>query len=389
MGLGFKVTFTLRTLLAYSLDFWQRRRVRYARPLHIVFGTMDHYEPGSGGVDEKTERERVDRLLKMYPVLARRHTDAFGNFPKRTWFFPPHYHRHFNLKKLVSLCEAGFGEIELHYHHGKARPDTAENLEKGIRQTVTEYARFGIFGTQAGARKYAFIHGDWALNNSRHGQFCGVNDEISVLLKTGCYADFTFPSLNESNPAQINRIFYATSTANRPKGHTRGQRAQKGKTSANGLLLVQGPVYPFWKNRGLLSLRIFGDAIDGDPEVTGERIDAWVYTGIHVADVPEVVFVKTHTHGAVYESAVLGDEMEHIFAYLETHYNDGKNTILHYATAREMVNMIHALEAGEDPANLENFRDYSIAAPRYNSSPDIEGASDELRGIVFHTYGEV
>ena len=170
MSLFFKLKFTLESLLRYGLDFPERRRVRTQKRRHIVFATVDHYEPGTGGVNEKIERARVDRLLRRYPDLADRHGDSFGNWPRRTWFFPPHYHRYFNLKKLVSLCEAGYGEIELHYHHGKARPDTAENLEKALRQTVAEYAKFGIFGTHEGVRKYAFIHGDWALNNSRHGQ---------------------------------------------------------------------------------------------------------------------------------------------------------------------------------------------------------------------------
>ena len=87
--------------------------------------------------------------------------DSSGNIPKRTWFFPPHYHRNSALKKLVSLCERGYGEIELHLHHGKIKPDTSENLEMTIRQCVKEYSYFGIFGHDTNNdKKYGFVHGD-------------------------------------------------------------------------------------------------------------------------------------------------------------------------------------------------------------------------------------
>ncbi|NOY78366.1 MAG: hypothetical protein GXO76_10920 [Calditrichaeota bacterium] len=386
MNTLFKISFTLRTLARYLADYKSRVRVAKKKPLHIVFATVDHYEPGSGQADPKTEIERVDTLLKRYPELVKEHADHAGNLPKRTWFFPPHYHRFYALKKLVSLCEAGYGEIELHLHHGTVRPDTSENLEKTLRQCVEEYSMFGIFGEEKGQKKYAFIHGDWALDNSRHGKYCGVNNEIEILEKTGCYADFTFPSLNESNPAQINSIYYVRDNPHKPKSHNTGVRVAKNRKRGPGLMLVQGPVYPFWKKSTPLGLRIFGDAIDGDPQVTPRRIDAWIRTGIHIVGVPNVVFVKTHTHGSVYAQAALGEEMDFIFAYLESAYNDGTNAILHYATAREMVNIISALEDGKNPNYLEDYRNYRISAPRYDSSADIERASDKLKTLVCKTY---
>lgn len=388
MNTFFKIKFNLISLLLYLLDARGRAEVRKQKPLHIVFGTMDHYEPGSEHASPKTEMARVDRLLKQYPELIKGHFDSFGNIPRRTWFFPPHYHRFYSLKKLVSLCEEGYGEIELHLHHGTVRPDTPENLEETIRRCVEEYSHFGIFGEENGQKKYGFIHGDWALDNSRHGRYCGVNNEINILLKTGCYADFTFPSLNESNPAQINSIYYAVDDPNQPKSHNTGIRVRKNEKDSHGLMMIQGPMFPFFKNSSKLSLRIFGDSIDGFPPVTANRIDAWVNAGIHIVDVPNVVFVKTHTHGSIYDRAVLGEEMDFVFRYLESTYNDGKNYILHYATAREMYNIICALRDGEDPKEIENFRNYCISTPKYDSSVNIEESSQELRNLVCKTYCE-
>jgi hypothetical protein len=122
--------------------------------------------------------------------------------------------------------------------------------------------------------------------------------------------------------------------------------------------------------------------------VTASSIDSWVSTGIHVKGRRNWVFVKTHTHGAVDHETVLGPNMDSIYSYLETGYNDGRDYILHYATAREMYNIIKALEAGETGDNPEAYRDYAVKPPVYDSSPECMGASPELKQFVFSTYPE-
>lgn len=359
---------------------------RSKKPIHVLFCLVDHYEPGNGNVTEEIARARVDLLITEYPKLADRHKDCAGNPPKRTWFFPPHYHSNYHLRDLASLCNRGYGEIELHLHHGKTEPDNAENLENTIRQCVREYSRFGIFGAEDGVTKYGFIHGDWALDNSRNGKFCGVNNEISILNKTGCYADFTFPSMNESDPKKINSIYYASDDPHKPKSHNTGVDVRSPGTPTGDLLMVQGPLYPFWTDNKIFGLRVRGDVINGNPPVTENRIDAWIRTGICVNGKEEWIIVKTHTHGAPDYKAVLGKEMDDIFKYLETRYNDGVNYKLHYCTAREIYNVIKAAEAGEAGADPQEYKNYKISAPGYNASPNIAGASEELKQLVARTY---
>ena len=62
-----------------------------------------------------------------------------------------------------------------------------------------------------GELPYGFIHGNWALDNSRpDGRCCGVNNELAILRETGCYADFTLPSApSPAQTAKINSIYYA------------------------------------------------------------------------------------------------------------------------------------------------------------------------------------
>jgi hypothetical protein len=287
---------------------------------------------------------------------------------------------------LVSLCEKGYGEIELHLHHGKTCPDTSENLKRILNRCIEEYSQFGIFGTVNGQKKYGFIHGDWALDNSRGGKFCGVDDEIQILDQTGCYADFTFPSLWESNPKQINSIYYATDDPLKPKSHNKGKRVHVHGKKKGDLMIVQGPLHPFFFDNKMIKLRTPNDSIDGNPPVTNNRIDYWVKTGIHIKGKPNWIFIKTHTHGATDSKAVLGDEMEMILSHLETKYNDDKYFVLHYTTAREMYNIIKAVESGATEENPELYRDYLIKKPIYDASPDIYEASDTLKTLVAKTY---
>jgi len=383
---SWKIYLLLLVLLKWSSSYFLNLIRKNPKPLHILFCMVDHFEPGTGNVTSDVERERVQTLLIEYPKLVRNHRDNAGNLPKRTWFFPPHYHRNNNLRDLISLCASGYGEVELHLHHGKTKPDNAENLKKTIMQCIKEYSSFGIFGTENGNKRYGFIHGDWALDNSRHGKYCGVNNEIQILKETGCYADFTFPSLNEANPNQINSIYYAQGNPEKSKSYNRGTSVRKLGKPSGDLMIIQGPIHPFVKNGKLSGLRAWGDSINGAPPSTKKRIDSWVKTAIHIQGRREWIIIKISMHGAEDGRTVLGKEMDEIFSYLETRYNDGKNYVLHYVTARELYNIIKAIEAGEPGATPEDYRNYRIKPPLYNRSISQPEASEKLKEYVFETY---
>lgn len=382
-----KIIHVINVLLKWTPKYFIFRVTKSKNErVHVIFCMTDHYEPGTGGVSDDVARERVDFLLSEYPKLADKHQDSAGNKPSRTWFIPPHYHKNNYLRDVVGLCEKGYGEVELHLHHGKHQPDTEVNLKETIELCISEYSEFGIFGTENGVKKYAFIHGDWALDNSRGGKFCGVSNEISILKQTGCYADYTFPAPNEASPTLINSIYYSTDDPLKPKSHDSGTLVEKSVQQAGDLMIVQGPLYPYFKSKMPWSLRVSGDEINGQSVVTKERIDACINTGISVKGKENWVIVKMHTHGATDAKGVLGKEMDDIFTHLEKKYNDGANYLLHYATARELYNIIKAVEAGEECSNPELYRDYVIKPPTYKSSRNIASASDRLKDLVSRTY---
>jgi len=343
-------------------------RSRSAGPLHIMFCFVDHFEPANGGVDPEAQEKRVDAWMNAYPRMADKHCDADGVCPQHTWFYPPHLD-HVHIQRIHKLCLDGYGEIEMHLHHNHMDPfpETSESLKQKIQQCIVDYSQFGIFCLPDNKKKYAFIHGDWSLANSRGENYCGVNNELSILSETGCYADFTFPCLTEAQPKKVNSIYYADDNSNpdQPKSYDTGNEVVVNGAKNQGLMIIQGIIGLRWnlKLKKLLP-SIEASNIDDTDLPTTDRVDYWVKNGISIKGKPEWMFIKLHTHGAPenHHDALLGSSADSMYTYFETTYNDGNEYILHYVTAREMYNIIKAAEAGET-GNPNDFRDYEI--PKY------------------------
>jgi hypothetical protein len=343
--------------------------------IHIMFAVVDHFEPGNGNATLEQQKQRVDAWVKKYPEFASRHQDSDGIPPQHTFFFPPHYDTNDHLEKISKLCSQGFGEVEMHLHHDRMEPwpDDELSLKKKILDCIEAYSRYGIFCLPDKRKAYGFIHGDWALANSlKDGEHCGVNDEISILKDTGCYADFTFPVSNESQPKMANTIFYGTSSPLFPKGYDKHVfPAESDAGSTEGLMLIQGIIGLRWRSRiHMFKPSIEQSNISGRDLPAPGRIDYWIRKAIHVEKKPNWIFIKIHGHGASSKKdvreALLGRRSEDMFDYLERQYNDGEKYVLHYVSAREMYNIIKAAENGEK-GNPHNFRDYVI--PRYAYLP--------------------
>jgi len=332
-------------------------------PVHILFCVVDHYEPLWHGADERLARERVERWLRDYPPLADRHRDGDGIVPQHTFFYPQEEYRPELLERLARLCHDGYGEVEVHLHHDG---DTGEQLGRKLETFKDQLASHGLLSrnTRDGRLQYGFIHGNWALDNSRRdGRWCGVNDELLVLKRTGCYADFTLPTApSETQTRKINSIYYATDDPRRPKSHNSGVDVRVHGQPSGDLMIVQGPLTLDWRRRkwGLLP-GIEAGEIKGDYPPCEHRVDLWLKPGIHVLGSPGWVFVKVFTHGTQErnQNALFGPPMDEAFTYLEQTYNDGRRYKLHYITARQMYNIIRAAEEGHrgDP---HQYRDYVL-----------------------------
>lgn len=335
---------TLARLLTATAD------ANLVRPTHLFLCIADHYEPMHGGPPAWLQRERVARWLTEYPKLAQEFQDSDGRHPRHTFFYPAEAYSPEDIDGLAQLCRLGLGEIEVHLHHDN---DTADHL----RETLEDFKRVlhhthGLLGkNEAGEITYGFVHGNWALNNSRaDGRWCGVNDETTVLRDTGCYADFTMPSAPCPTQTQtINSVYYAAAGTSHPKGHDSGRRSRVGSTpSVDELLLIQGPLLLDWRRRkfGVLPRLENGDLNGGFPP-TMDRLELWLRASVHVSGRPNWKFVKLHTHGAIERNAemLLGEPMRHFHRQL-AEYSRSHDLHYHYVTAREMALLVHQAEAG-------------------------------------------
>lgn len=330
---------------------------------HIMFCFVDHYEPQWKNPDNiELERQRVDRWFEQYPTMAEQFKDADGCSPKHTFFYPEEEYRQEHLAKLSDMCYRGYGEIEIHLHHEN---DTSNNLTQSLASFAKKlHENHGALPTDptTGQIKYAFIHGNWCLDNSHpNGEWCGVNDELIVLNNTGCYADLTFPSApNPTQPRTINSIYYVKDDPLKSKSHDKGINVRVGGKPWGDLMLINGPLMLNWKQRkfGIMPRVENADIRTSNPP-SPERIDLWVNANVHVENQPNWRFIKIHTHGTQDKDMdiLLGRPIEKMHEYLNDKYNDGQNYKLHYVSSREMYNIIKAAEAGktEDPNQYRNF----------------------------------
>ena len=342
------------------------RRLDPRAEVHVILAIADHYEPNFGGASKELAQARVDRWVSDYPRVLGHFRDSDGRPPRHTFFYPVEAYDHDEVEGIAQLCRAGFGELEVHLHHNQ---DTAENLAHTLREAVRILSvEHGLLSRDrvTGELGYAFVHGNWVLNNSHpNGDWCGVNDEIRVLRETGCYADFTFPSApSPPAPCMINQIYRAESTPDRPFGHDHGvvvgSASRSSSVSSDALMLIQGPLVLNWRNRkwGLIP-RLENGCVQSSQPASASRLPLWLKAGVGVPSRPDWIFVKLHAHGAPSHDhpALIGEPMAVFHQELADLAEENPRFHYHYVTAREMYNLVRAAESGWT-GDVDSARDF-------------------------------
>lgn len=310
---------------------------------HVIFVFVDHYEPGFGNKGVEVNREWINN----YKVLTSKHQDSYGRKPQHTWFYAYDHRNGGVMSDLSKAVYDGYGEIEFHWHHGN---DTNDSFKSELGEGLKWFNRYGALIDASGVVSFGFIHGNWALDNSGEQKHCGVNREMEILKKEGCYADFTFPAFgNSSQPSKVNSIYYALDD-DRNKSYDTGIDAKVGVKDSKNLLIFEGP----------LSFGEYG-AVELDPYPSQKKIDIWIDSNIHVKGRPEWVFVKVYTHGAQSRKVMFSSVVDNMFSYLEKKYGQGDYR-LHYVTAREAYNLVRAAE-DDMVGDPDNYLDYQIKKP--------------------------
>jgi hypothetical protein len=351
--------------------YLSRRRRPWHRDAgcHLLICVCDHFEPFHDA-SRAEALARVQQWRDRLPAFASEFRDSTGHPATHTFFSPIEQYDREITGILAELCRNSCCEVEIHLHHEN---DSAERLAAVLDQGKRDLAAHGLLSTDdAGRLRFGFIHGNWALANSHPaGAHCGVTDELRVLIEAGCYADFTMPSAPDPTQTEtINSIYYARPSP-RPKAHNRGAPARVGTPGPDGLLLVQGPLGLNWRRRkwGLLPRIENGDLTPRNPP-TQNRLRLWLDLAAQVEGRREWLFAKLHTHGGVPRNRemLLGEPMRQFHQALAMFAGANPGFHYHYVTARELVNIVHAAEAGKtgDPAAYRDFRYASRLRP---SSP--------------------
>ncbi|MCL4524469.1 MAG: hypothetical protein M1453_14845 [Acidobacteria bacterium] len=371
MSKSAKLWHTLRWLPSYVFQRLARRAPQQGS-VDLIFALADHFEPGilpdapGQAASLQEQLRRLEHWCKEYPKALGEFRDSDG-FPFRhTFFYPAEQYQPDVVGRIAAHCQAGWGELEIHLHHGVAAPDTSENTRRLLTEYRDTLVRHGCLSRWegSGAPRYAFVHGNWALANSAQGRFCGVDDEMKILAETGCYADLTLPSApSRAQVVKINSLYECALPLEQRAPHRQGRNLQSGHAPKRFPLMVQGPLLLTFRNRsGALPRPVIENSeLAGANPATSSRLQLWKQAAVGVEGRPDWIFIKLHCHGMDPrdEGAMFGAPMQKFLAELIASARTDAACRLHFTTAREMVNMILAACDGQQ-GDAGKFRDYRL-----------------------------
>jgi len=308
--------------------------MRSGKPKRAWVAITDHYEPLGMGASIETALNRVAQWREKWPRIADdAPRDSASQRPQYSFFFPQEEYRRELLDGIAEMVRLGVGDVEVHLHHEN------EQRESFI-QKITDYCRrltcdHGLLRQQDGRIVFGFIHGNWALDNSRpDGKCCGLNGEIALLRDLGCYADFTMPSAPSATQGRVvNQIYWCTSNFDdRPRSFDNGIEATAGGGRRGDLLMIAGPLG--LRFDGLLIPRLETGELAGYAPSTPSRVRRWFDLAPTIG---EDIFIKLYAHGAAEWNLkpLLNGDLANLFGWLaEEAYLRGIE--IHWATAWQM-----------------------------------------------------
>jgi hypothetical protein len=271
-----------------------RRLAANSQARRIWITLADHYEPvgncASAAEALTCVRHWQDRWSR---IAAEAPTDGAGRPPRYCFFYPQEEYRPELLDGLAQLTRAGIADVEIHIHHDQETEEAF--LHKMNRFAHCLFHGHGLLRERDGRIRFGFIHGNWALDNSRpDGKWCGLPGEVALLRDLGCYADFTMPSVPSPTQGRIvNQIYWCSSDGKSSKCFDRGIEAGVGKGVAGDLLMITGPLGLRFRDR-LVPRVETGEVASYDPP-TPSRVHRWFDLAPRIG---EDVFLKLYTHGA-------------------------------------------------------------------------------------------
>lgn len=354
--MAFRCSMTIKGMTPGTLArVWRMgRRTIPADIRHVFVCVADHFEPEWQTDSESRKRDRVNRWRDGYADSVAGIVDSSGRPPQHTFFYPMECYNFELVEGLAEVARDGYGDVEVHLHHDN---DSGENLREFLLSTKECLHReHGLLSRDAmGVIRYGFIHGNWALDNSHpDGRWCGVNDELTILRETGCYADFTMPAApHAAQTLMVNAVYDAVDDPDRPKSHDWGVPVRANMAAPpESLLMIQGPLL-LVQSRHWSKPKIENGNLSGSQPPSHDRVNEWLRAGVSVKGREDWVFIKLHTHGAQESNAkvLLGDSMRSMHEGLRRS-SMKRGFKYHYVTAREMAELVQQARQGQEEPSL-------------------------------------
>jgi len=363
-----KVKYASKCLPSYA---WQRLTRRTARGrVHLIIALVDHFEPSSmpgqnaGYAPRAVQKNRLENWCEVYPRNFKAFRDHEGRCFTHTYFYPAEQYDKELVQRLAELCQEGWGEIEIHLHHGVNTTETAESTRRELVDFRDALAReHGCLSYEDGDNtpKYVFVHGNFALANCAGGYACGVDSEMQVLADTGCFADMTYPTsaFHPAQIAKINSLYECTLPFERAAPQLQGRNLRVGSPVSKLPFIIQGPWMIDFDRSSRTGLgRIENSSVSHVKPPSLRRLKLWKQAGITIAGRPDWIFIKLHTHGMdpAQTDTVLRSPMQSFLGELISGAAE-RDEVLHFVSAREMANIALAACDGRE-GNPGEYRDY-------------------------------
>ncbi len=305
-----------------------------AKPQRALVAITDHYEPMGKGLAIEIALGRVAQWRDKWPRIAfDAPADAAGQCPQYSFFYPQEAYRRELLDGIAEMVRLGVGDVEVHLHHDhEERSSFVSKVNEFCRRLTGDH---GLLRQVDGQTVFGFIHGNWALDNSRpDGRFCGLEGEIALLRDLGCYADFTMPSIPSPTQGRVvNQIYWCTNNSdNRPRSFDQGIEATPGGGRRGDLLMITGPVGLRFGERSIP--RVETGEIAGYDMPTRARVRKWFDVAPTLG---EDLFIKLYTHGAAERNLepLLNGGLANLYSWLSEEA-ERRGIEIHWATAWQM-----------------------------------------------------
>ena len=139
-----------------------------------------------------------------YPKVADEWREIDGHPFCHTYFYPAEQYNKTLIEQLADHCRSGWGEIEIHLHHGVSAHETPENTRRTLVEFRDALVRHGFFWdrglgfAEVCIRPRKLGTGKFRLRTLLRGR----TEKMRILSETGRFADLTSAARPSPGPSR-------------------------------------------------------------------------------------------------------------------------------------------------------------------------------------------